>query len=191
MKIIGVTGGVGSGKSQILDILKEEYGAQIVQADDLAKQLMEPGEEGYQKLIAVYGARFLNGDGSIDRPSLAKLMFHDPSVLETVNGIIHPLVWNRIRELIDQSKSPLLVVEAALPDENQRDIYTELWYVYTSEENRMKRLLKGRGYTREKSRQVMDHQLTEQQFRAIADVVIDNNGSLLETGRQIASQLDR
>lgn len=191
MKIIGVTGGVGSGKSRILDILKEEYGAQIVQADDLAKQLMEPGEEGYQKLIAVYGAQFLNGDGSIDRPSLAKLMFHDPSVLETVNGIIHPLVWNCIREWIDQSKSPLLVVEAALPDENQRDIYTELWYVYTSEENRMKRLLKGRGYTREKSRQVMDHQLTEQQFRAIADVVIDNNGSLLETGRQIASQLDR
>lgn len=191
MKIILITGGVGAGKSRILDILKEEYAAQIVQADDLAKELMEPGEEGYRKLKAVYGAGILKEDGTIDRPRLAELMFGDPSVLLTVNAIIHPLVWRRIQEQINRSLSPLFVVEAALPDENQRDFYTELWYVYTSEENRIKRLLEGRGYTGEKSRQVMEHQLTQQQFRAIADVVIDNNGSLEETRRQIALQLRR
>lgn len=190
MIVIGLTGGVGSGKSRILSILEQEYSASVIQADLLAKQLMEPGQEGYERLKTIFGTGILTEDGAINRTRLGEMMFHDPNVIETVNNAVHPLVWERIRQMIDDSGGDLVVVELALPDENHRDIYTELWYVYTSEENRMKRLSKGRGYSREKSRSVMDNQLSEAQFRAMADVVIDNNGSLEETRRQIASQIN-
>lgn len=186
MKVIGITGGVGSGKSRVLEILKQEYGAQVIQADLVARELMEPGGAGYEKLVALYGDRILAADKTIDRPRMAALMFHDDEMLQTVNGIIHPLVWASIRRQIEGSDSELVVVEVALPDENHRDIYTELWYVYTSEENRMARLLEGRGYSREKTRSVMDSQLPEEEFRRMADAVVDNNGSLEDTGRQIA-----
>lgn len=189
MRVIGITGGVGSGKSRILDILKQEYGAEVIEADRVAKLLMEPGEEGYECLKRLYGDELLTEDGSIDRAWLSEKMFHDPDVLKTVNGIIHPMVWETIRQRIRESQSSLVVVEAALPDENHRDIYSELWYVYTSEENRIRRLSESRGYSREKSRSMMDNQLGEAEFKAMADVVIDNNGSLEETRRQIASRL--
>lgn len=185
MRVIGITGGVGSGKSRVLDILEQDYRAQVIQADLVAKELMEPGEAGYEKLVSLYGGQILKEDGTIDRPRMAGLMFGDTSMIETVNGIIHPLVWSSVRRLILEADSDLVVVEAALPDENHRDIYTELWYLYTSEETRMARLLQGRGYSREKTRSIMDSQLTEQQFRDMADAVIDNNGSMEETRRQI------
>lgn len=189
-KVIGLTGGVGSGKSRVLDILEQEYGATVIQADLVAKELMEPGADGYGKLKAIYGNQILGEDGAIDRPKMADLMFRDSAMRETVNGIIHPLVWASIRRQIQAASGPFVVVEAALPDENHRDIYTELWYVYTSEENRMARLLEGRGYSREKSRSIMDSQLPEQQFRAMADAVVDNNGSLEDTRRQIGRLLN-
>lgn len=190
MKVIGVTGGVGSGKSRILDILEQEYGAEVIQADLLAKQLMNRGEDGYEKLKSIFGTGILTHNGSIDRPRLAGMMFEDRSVLEQVNNSIHPLVWERIRQQISDTNGDLVVVELALPNENHRDIYSELWYVYTLEDHRMDRLLKDRGYSRKKSKSIMDNQLTEAQFRSIADVVIDNNGSMEETRRQIASRLN-
>lgn len=185
MKVIGLTGGVGSGKSRVLDILKREYGATVIQADLVARGLMEPGADGYEKLKAVYGDQILGEDGTIDRPKMADLMFRDSAMRERVNGIIHPLVWASIRRQIQEADCQLAVVEVALPDENHRDIYTELWYVYTSEENRMARLLEGRGYSREKSRSIMDSQMSEKQFRTMADAVVDNNGSMEDTRRQI------
>lgn len=189
MKVIGITGGVGSGKSRVLDILSEEYHASVIQADLVARELMEPGAAGYEQLKTIYGNEIISEDGAIDRRRMADLMFCDTSMRETVNSIIHPLVWKEIRRRIRESASDLVFVEVALPDENHRDIYTELWYVYTSEETRMTRLAAGRGYTREKSRSVMASQMTEQQFRDMADTVIDNNGSMEETRRQIEARL--
>lgn len=189
MKVIGITGGVGSGKSRILNILAQEYGAEVIQADLLAKQLMNRGEEGFEKLTAVFGADILDQDGSIDRPRLAGMMFHDPAVIEQVNNSIHPLVWERIRRQIKDTANDLVVVELALPDEKHNDIYTELWYIYTSENHRIDRLFKNRGYSRKKSQSIMDNQLTEAQFLAMADVIIDNNGSIDETRKQISSKL--
>ncbi|MEG7530498.1 MAG: dephospho-CoA kinase [Hungatella sp.] len=185
MRVIGITGGVGAGKSKILDLLKQEYHARVIQADVVAKQLMEPGQIGYERLKVQFGTRFLTKEGLTDRKKLADSMFKDSEVLTTVNGIIHPLVWQQIQDEISKSAATLVVVEAALPVENPRDIYDELWYVYTSVDNRIQRLMESRGYTREKSLSMMANQPSEQAFRALADRVIDNNGSPEETKQQL------
>ncbi|MEG0368842.1 MAG: dephospho-CoA kinase [Hungatella sp.] len=185
MRVIGITGGVGAGKSKILDFLKQEYHARVIQADVVAKQLMEPGQIGYERLKVQFGTRFLTKEGMIDRKKLAASMFEDSEVLAAVNSMIHPLVWQQIQDEISKSAATLVVVEAALPVENPRDIYDELWYVYTSVDNRIQRLMESRGYTREKSLSMMANQPSEQAFRAMADRVIDNNGSPEETKQQL------
>ena len=185
MRVIGLTGGVGAGKSRILDILQTEYGAEIIVADQVAHELMEPGHEGYEMVIRALGNSFLKPDGTIDRPLLSALIFHDQNALETMNGIIHPMVWKTIKDKISSSQADLIVVESAIMGREQNDIYDEMWYVYTSRENRMERLRESRGYTQEKTESIMDSQAPEAGFREFSDAVIDNNGSVEDTRKQI------
>lgn len=188
--VIGLTGGVGSGKSRVLNILKEEFGACVIQADEVAKRLEEPGQEGYKKIIEALGTGFLDENGSIDRGKLADLIFKDKEALGTINSIIHPLVWNEIQNEIRTALEPLVVVEAALLAKNGDDIYDELWYVYTSRDNRIRRLLENRGYSREKSESIMDNQPSDQLFFELSDRVIDNNGTLDDLRRQLREILE-
>ena len=171
----GLTGGVGAGKSRILDILKTEYGAEIIVADQVAHELMEPGQGGYREVVRALGTSFLNPDGTIDRP-LSVSYTH--LTLETMNGIIHPMVWKTIKDKISSSQADLIVVESAIMGREQDDIYDEMWYVYTSEENRIRRLNENRGYSRERSLSIMKNQLSDEEFRELADRVIDNNGTV-------------
>ena len=184
-RVIGLTGGVGSGKSRILEILKEEYGAEVIQADEVAKRLEEPGQEGYQRIIEALGTEFLDEDKSINRGKLSHLIFKDQTALKTINSIIHPLVWKAVKEQIAASGSSLIVVEAALLTKNVDDIYDELWYVYTSRDNRIRRRAENRGYTAEKSISIMDSQPREQEFFSCASQVIDNNKSLDDVRKQL------
>ena len=161
MRVIGLTGGVGAGKSRILDILQTEYGAEIIVADQVAHELMEPGHEGYEMVVRALGNSFLKPDGTIDRPLLSALIFHDQNALETMNGIIHPMVWKTIKDKICSSQADLIVVESAIMGREQDDIYDEMWYVYTSEENRIRRLKENRGYSRERSLIIMKNQLSD------------------------------
>lgn len=180
VRVIGLTGGVGAGKSRILDILQTEYGAEIIVADQVAHELMEPGHEGYEMVVRALGNSFLKPDGTIDRPLLSALIFHDQNALETMNGIIHPMVWKTIKDKICSSQADLIVVESAIMGREQDDIYDEMWYVYTSEENRIRRLKENRGYSRERSLSIMKNQLSDEEFRELADRVIDNNGTVEE-----------
>ena len=180
MRVIGLTGGVGAGKSRILDILQTEYGAEIIVADQVAHELMEPGHEGYEMVVRALGNSFLKPDGTIDRPLLSTLIFHDQNALETMNEIIHPMVWKTIKDKISSSQADLIVVESAIMGREQNDIYDEMWYVYTSEENRIRRLKENRGYSRERSLSIMKNQLSDEEFRELADRVIDNNGTVEE-----------
>lgn len=189
MKSIGLTGGVGAGKSTVMKILEEEQQAYVIQADLVAKELMEHGQPGFLELVRVLGTGILTQDGVIDRAVLAQMMFHQKEILETVNGIIHPMVWQEIRDRLKVSEAELVVVEAALPDENHRDICDELWYVYTSEENRIRRLMESRGYSEEKCRSMMANQKSEIEFQALADRIIDNNGSEENVRQQVLSAL--
>ena len=97
-----------------------------------------------------------------------------------MNEIIHPMVWKTIKDKICSSQADLIVVESAIMGREQDDIYDEMWYVYTSEENRIRRLKENRGYSRERSLSIMKNQLSDEEFRELADRVIDNNGTVEE-----------
>lgn len=177
-QVIGLTGGIGSGKSRVLNLLENQYNVQIIKADEVAHELMEPGNMGFQAVITMLGQEILQEDGNIDKQRLSALMFHNPTVLEMINRKIHPLVWNRIKEMIRVSDQSFVLVEAALLSEEKDDIYDELWYVYTSRENRIRRLAENRGYSEEKSLSIMKNQPSEKEFRSRSQKVIDNNGTL-------------
>lgn len=191
MRVIGITGGVGAGKSRILDILKEEFGAHVIQADVVAKELEEPGQPGYKQLLETFGKGILSEDGTIDRTAFAEMIFSDELAIRQVNAIIHPMVWQTVKEQIAKSHAALVAVEAALFDERSREACEELWFVDTSEENRIRRLFKNRGYSREKSLSIMGNQPSRENFLDLADQVIDNNGTPEEVRRQIRQILKR
>lgn len=191
MRVIGITGGVGAGKSRILDILKEEFDAQIIEADIVAKELEEPGQPGYQKLVKTFGRGILSEDGTIDRAVFAGLIFSDEAALRQVNAIIHPMAWQAVKDRVAGSHAELIAVEAALFDGRSREVCGELWFVDTSEENRIRRLLKNRGYSREKTLSIMENQPSRETFLTLADRVIDNNGTVEDVRCQIRQILMR
>ncbi|MDO4267791.1 MAG: dephospho-CoA kinase [Eubacteriales bacterium] len=185
--VLGITGGVGAGKSRILDILREVYGARIIQADQVAAELEQPGQPGYEALVETFGAGILNREGQLDRAAFAQLIFQDSQALSQVNGILHPLTWRRIRQMTEEQPEQLTAVESALFDRQSRDYCGKLVFVDTDEANRISRLMENRGYSREKCLDIMKNQPDRETFLSLADYVIDNNGSL----EQVRAQVDR
>ena len=181
-KIIGITGGVGAGKSSVLAVLKEDFGAKIILADLVAHDLMEPGSEGLKKVTEALGTSFLDPDGSVDRKALADVIFRNKDALRTMNSIIHPLVWKTMKEAAEAAEEQLVIIEAA--------VFDELWYVYTTKENRIIRLMANRGYSREKCEDIIGRQASEEEYRALCDRVIDNNGDESDIKRQLKEILD-
>lgn len=174
--IIGITGGVGAGKSTVLEVLQNDFGAKVILADLVAHDLMEPGSEGLKRVTEVLGTGFLNADGSVNRPKLAELLFHDDKALSTMNSIIHPLVWQTIRTEAQNAKERIIVVEAAVFDTAPEGLFDEIWYVYTTKENRIERLMASRDYSREKCESIIANQDSDEIYRSRCDRVIDNNG---------------
>lgn len=195
MKVIGITGGVGSGKSEILSYIREHYPCEVVLADDLAKRLQEPGQACYEPLITLLGSGIVGEDGRILRPVMADKIFGDSKLLEKINALIHPAVVAeilRLRDLAEKNeKIRLFFVEAALLIENGFDkICDEMWYIYAGESVRRERLRASRGYSEEKITAIMAKQLPESEFRKNCQVVIDNSASLAESIRQIDQVLE-
>lgn len=192
MQVIGITGGVGAGKSAILEYLEKNYKAKNLIADEIAHDLMEPGTECYEKLLRILPAEVYQEDHEhIDRKALAKELFTSTELREKVNGIVHPAVKDFIRgEIAEQRKMEsldYLIIEAALLIEDHYDeICDELWYIYTTKENRKARLMETRGYSEEKVEQIFQSQLSEETYREKCQVIIDNNGTKEESFYQIA-----
>ena len=195
VRVIGITGGVGAGKSRILQILQEEYHARILLADEVAAELEEPGKEGYRLLVERFGKGILKDDKRLDRSAFAELIFKDERALHDVNAIIHPLTWQLLCETVEElagqagENGILIAVEAALFDGQSRRLCDALWFIDTSEENRIRRLIESRGYTREKCQSIIHNQPCREDFLALADSVIDNNGTIAEVREQIARLL--
>ena len=189
VSVIGLTGGVGAGKSLVLSILKTKYNAQVIEADKVAHELMMPGEDGYLQVKETFGETILHSDGTINRAALGKVIFENESAREQVNSIIHPLVWKRIRQKISASQAGLIVVEFAIMGEEAEDIYDEMWYVRASEMVRIRRLSENRGYTKERSEQIIRSQASEQEYVRRCDRVIENNGSVADLENQLAEIL--
>ena len=185
MMVLGLTGGVGAGKSRILELFSHDYGAQVIQADIVARKLEDPGQPGLTGLVSLFGTGILQKDGTLDRKGFADRIFGNPEALKRVNALIHPLTWNEIKRQIRESSAELIVVEAALFDERSREVCQYLLYVDTQDEIRIQRLMENRGYSREKCLDIMKNQADRNDFLKLADFVIDNSGSLEESRRQI------
>ncbi len=195
--VIELIGGVGAGKSRILEIFREEYGAQVLQVDLIAKKLQEKGGPAYQWLVRHFGPEILSESGELDRERMAQRIFSDPEAMAQVNGAIHPMVWQEVKRCIQTFRTAdsgteerYLLVETAIPYENLDDIYDEIWYVYTLRETRIQRLMENRGYSRQKALSIMANQPAEEAYKAMADRILDNNQSLDEIRDEIRKALE-
>lgn len=195
MKVIGITGGVGSGKSRVLDYMKEQFVAVVCQADHVAWKLQEPGQDCYLQIVQTFGKDILNDDATINRNRLGQLVFADKQALQKLNQIVHPMVKAHIRDLIDEERKKVtsyFVLEAALLlEDNYTQICDEIWYIYADEEVRRTRLKESRQYSDEKIDAIMNNQMTEQTFREHCDVVIDNSKDFHHTCTQIKDAMKR
>ena len=195
MKFIGITGGVGAGKSAILDYLKNKPDTKVMLADEIAHELMVTGTQCYDRLKAEFGTEDIyQKDGFFDRIKLAQVIFSDDEKRKKLNGIVHPAVRKYVIGQAayerKEGKIKLLVLEAALLiEEHYDEICDELWYIYTSEENRRIRLKKQRNYSDEKISEIFNSQLTDEKFRKACRVVIDNNGTIEAAAAQIEAAL--
>ena len=195
MRLIGITGGVGAGKSEILSYIDRHYKCRIYLADQVAHRVQEPGERCYERITALLGREVLDGQGRIEKGKMAAKIFADPSLLGQVNDIVHPAVREYLQERIEETERDpeveLFFVEAALLIEaGYKGIMDELWYIHASAEIRERRLRESRGYSPERIGQIMKSQLTEQAFREACDFVIDNSGPLEDSFRQIRQRLE-
>lgn len=186
MKVIGITGGIGTGKSTVLNVLKEEYGAYIVETDRLAHSLMCPGEDAYKQIVNTFTQAILNEDKTINRSILGQIVFGDKKKLQQLNDIVHPAVKRYILSDIEtkrkENQITCYVIEAALLiEDGYKQICDELWYIYADYDTRVQRLLSGRGGTREKWLQIISNQSSEAYYKENCDVILDNSGTLEKT----------
>lgn len=201
MKILGITGGVGAGKSTILSYLHERYGVRVILADAVGHMLQEPGQECYKKIVELFGTEILCETGTaakthelpIDRQKLGALVYADRKALEKLNQLVHPAVKEYIvAELCRErckAEAPFVVIEAALLLEDGYDqICDEIWYIYTDEQTRRQRLAVSRGYSFEKIENIMKNQMQDQEFRHRCDLTIDNSGDFME---KTCEQIDK
>ena len=189
MKIIGITGGVGAGKTQILEYLNNKYGATVCQADKVAKQLQKKGGVCYDAIISHFGEGILDEKGELNRSLLADIVFNDQKELEILNGIVHPAVKEEIKKKIAQEErrhTNIFIIESALLiEDNYDEICDELWYIYVKDEIRKKRLIFSRGYDAKKVDEIIAAQLPKDEFLRYCDRVIDNSGVFAETMMQL------
>ncbi len=197
MKIIGITGGVGAGKSALLSFIAENYNSRVLLADDIAHDVMAPGTDCYRKLTEIFKEDdvFLPA-GGFDRPALAKVLFSKEEKREALNAVVHPAVKEVVKAQfsIEKEKNALdvLVLEAALLiEENYDALCDELWYIFTTEENRRRRLQENRGYSDAKIDAIFASQLSEETFRAHCAEVIDNNRAVEDAFLQIENALEK
>jgi dephospho-CoA kinase len=182
---IGLTGGIGSGKSTVSALLAAR-GAVIVDADRIAREVVEPGTPGLAQIVDTFGDRVLAADGALDRPALAALVFADPEARRRLDGIVHPLVRARARELAAAAPTDAVVVHDVplLVETGQASSYDLVLVVAADTEARVARLVQ-RGLTAEDARARMAAQASDEQRRAVADVVLDNSGTPEELARQV------
>ncbi len=194
MKVVGITGGIGSGKSQILAYLKEHTRCRIIIADQVAHELEEPGGRCYQPIVSILGTAILTEDGRIDRAKMAAGIFADGKLLSQINEIVHPAVKEYITGAIAEERAgnriDYFFIEAALLiEDGYKTIVDELWYIHTDIQVRRERLKASRGYSDEKIDSIMNGQLSEEEFYGQCSVVIDNSGTLDSVYRQIDKKL--
>lgn len=189
--ILGITGGVGCGKSTVLDIMQKQYRAKIIQADALGHDAMEPGTDSYQKIVALFGNEILDSEKHIDRNQVATRIYKDEEKRKQLNAIVHPFVLEQIRKRLQEwSREPFIVVESALMFDTECYQYCdEIWGILTDPEVRINRLMNARGYTREKCIGIMNTQISDKKLVEKCSKVIHNSGSMKDLESQLQQLL--
>ena len=183
--IVGITGPIGAGKSTVLRILRQ-LGADTIDADQIAREVMEPGAAAYDAVVAAFGPRILADNGRIDRGRLADIVFSDPQALRRLEGIVHPAVFEAVKRRIEESHRPVIALEAIklLEAGLSLTLCDEVWVVVADQAVQLQRL-RARGVPEEEALRRLAAQMPREEYIRRADVVIDNSGSLDDLHQQV------
>ncbi|WP_026124378.1 MULTISPECIES: dephospho-CoA kinase [Nocardiopsis] len=184
---VGLTGGIGSGKSEVARRLGEA-GALVVDADAIAREVVEPGTPGLAEVVAEFGEGVLDADGRLDRPRLGEIVFSDTARLTRLNAIVHPRVAERTRELMERAPEGAVVVDDVplLVENGLQELYDVVVVVDAPEELRVERLVGDRGMPEEQARARIRAQAEREERLAVADIVVDNSGTREELDARVA-----
>lgn len=196
MKVYGITGGAGTGKSEVVKMLQQNFGGCVIMSDEVARELMQKGNISYQLIVEYFGRDILMDDGEIDRKKLADHVFNNKEALEKLNSMTHPYVKDEIRKLIAEAEASgecrFVALESAILLEcGYEDICDEFWYVYTKPEIRRQRMKETRNYSDEKVDSVMRNQQPDEVFFEQCSFVIKNNTTLSDVYAQLKEKLDQ
>ncbi len=175
---VGLTGGIGAGKSTVADLFSQK-GAVVIRSDELARQVIEPQTPGFEQVVARFGKEFVNSEGYIDRTKLAQVVFHDDAALKDLENIIHPLVRNKTNQIIEQQTAETIIVNEIplLLEKKMESLFDFLVIVISSEKNRLERLTQ-RGLKKDQVIARMAKQVSDEDRKAAADFLIVNDGNL-------------
>ena len=188
---VGLTGGIGAGKSEVSRLLVE-HGAVLIDADRIAREVVAPGTPGLAAVVEAFGEEVLAGDGGLDRPKLGSIVFADPDKLAVLNSIVHPLVGARSRELESAAAEDAVVVHDVplLAENSLAPLYDLVVVVDASPATQLDRLVRLRGMTEQDARARMAAQATREKRLEIADIVIDNDVPLDDLHRRVREVWD-
>ncbi len=187
--ILGLTGGIATGKSTVAKMFQER-GAHIIDADRIAREVVEPGEEGWRRVQERFGAKVFRPDGTLDRAALRKIVFNDEGARQDLNNLLHPLIRSRMRDksrqLASQFPQGIIILDIPLLFESKlTHLVEKVIVVYIPELIQLERLIARSGLSKEEAQKMVQAQLPIEEKKARADVVIDNSGSITETERQV------
>jgi dephospho-CoA kinase len=183
---IGLTGGIGAGKSTVAGRLRD-LGATIIDADRLAREVVEPGTAGLAAVVQEFGPQVLLPDGRLDRPGLGRIVFGDAEQLARLNAILHPLIGARTQELIEGAPADAVLVHdiPLLVENGLAGGFQLVIVVHAPESERIRRLVEDRGMTEEEAVSRIRSQASDEERRTVADVWIDNSGTRAATLAQV------
>jgi len=195
MRTLGLTGGIGSGKSTVATLLVE-LGAHVINADLVGHDVYRPGTSGWQQVVDAFGREVIASDGTIDRKRLGAIVFAQPGALKRLNAIVHPLIYREIERRIaarrrDGLGDPIVVEAAILIEANWLPLVDELWLVVASRDAVVERVRTERGLDAAQIDARIAAQLSDDERRRYAHVVIENNGSLLELAAKVRAAWSR
>jgi dephospho-CoA kinase len=175
---VGLTGGIGAGKSTVADLFSKR-GAVVIRSDELARQVVEPETPGFRQVISRFGNEIVNDKGSIDRAKLAQVVFNDDVALKDLENIVHPLVRERTNQLMSEQTSETIIVNEIplLLEKKMESLFEFLVIVISNEKNRLERLSQ-KGVSEDQAKARMAKQVNDQERKAAADFLIVNDGNL-------------
>lgn len=188
---VGLTGGIAMGKSTVSNLLRER-GAVIIDADAIAREVVEPGTPGFDQVVAEFGPEILDESGAIDRPKLGALVFADEAARKRLEAIVHPLVFLRIVELEEQAPRDAIVVHdlPLLAESGRGGTFDAVLVVDATEESQIERMVRDRGWTEEDARARIAAQTTREDRRSIATHLIENTGTYEDLARRVGEVFD-